>query len=388
MIDTISHNMSPNISILGIGTALPTHRIEQDEVLDKLEEALHDSPNSVRWARRIFKQCGVATRYTCEPNLIAHGSRSRYLPSEGLDDVPTTAERMEIYKRESIPLALQAAKDALLDGGIEASQITDLITVSCTGQFLPGLDAVLVKEMDLSPRVQRIPLTFQGCAAGLKAIQLARTLVEGQSNKQILIVCVELCTLHFQPSSDREALFGASFFGDGASACVVGTADKNRKGLFQLGEGHSVLLPECGEEMIWELGNYGFDLYLSTNIPKLLGRYLPSEMESFLNGQESPNLWAIHPGGRGIVDIVQQMFDLSDSQVQFSRSILHDYGNLSSATILFVLKAMREDLITCQSGSSNGVALAFGPGLTAELLKFTYLPSIILQEQVVDHVHS
>lgn len=382
------NTMLPNISILGIGTALPTYRIEQGEVLDKLEEALHDSPNSVRWARRIFKQCGVATRYTCEPNLIANGSRSRYWPSEGLDDVPTTAERMGIYKRESIPLALQAAKDALLDGEIDGSQITHLITVSCTGQFLPGLDAVLVKEMGLSPRVQRIPLTFQGCAAGLKAIQLARTLVEGESSRQILIVCVELCTLHFQPSSDREALFGASFFGDGASACIIGTAVKNSKGLFQLGDGHSVLLPECHEEMIWEVGDYGFDLYLSTNIPKLLGRYLTAEMDSLLDGEDLPNLWAIHPGGRGIVDIVQQTFELSDDQAQFSRSILHDYGNLSSATILFVLKAMRVDLLINQSDSSSGVALAFGPGLTAELLKFTYLPSTILQERISDHVHS
>ena len=384
MIDT----MSPNISILGIGTSLPIYRVEQGEVLDQLEEALQDSPNSVRWARRIFKQCGVAARYTCEPNLIAKGSTNRYLPSKGLQDVPSTAERMEIYKRESIPLAIQAAKGALLDGEIEASQITHLITVSCTGQFLPGLDAVLVKEMGLSPHVNRIPLTFQGCAAGLKAIQLARTLMEGQSSRHVLIVCVELCTLHLQPSSDREALFGASFFGDGASACVIGNANKNYKGLFQLGEGDSVLLPECSEEMIWEVGNYGFDLYLSTNIPKLLGRYLTAELDSFLDGEEAPSLWAIHPGGRGIVDVVQQMFELTDAQVQSSRSILHDYGNLSSATILFVLKAMREDLLARQVESSSGVALAFGPGLTAELLKFTYLPSTILKERVIDHVHS
>jgi predicted naringenin-chalcone synthase len=379
-------SMSPNISILGIGTALPRNRIEQGEVLDKLEEALQDSPNSVRWAKRIFKQCGVATRYTCEPNLIAKGSRSRYLPSEGMNDIPTTSERMGIYKRESVPLALQAAKDALLDAEIDGSQITHLITVSCTGQFLPGLDAVLVKEMSLSSRVNRIPLTFQGCAAGLKAIQLARTLVEGHSDRKVLIVCVELCTLHFQPSSAREALFGASFFGDGASACIIGSADRNRKGLFQLGDGHSVLLPECSEEMIWEVGDYGFDLYLSTNIPKWLGRYLGTEIQLLFDGEPMPSLWAIHPGGRGIVDVVQEMFDLSDDQVEFSRRILHNYGNLSSATILFVLKAMREELYSNNSADSSGVALAFGPGLTAELLKFTYLPSTIPQQQVLEHV--
>ncbi|MHA0856120.1 type III polyketide synthase [Paenibacillus sp. CMAA1364] len=382
------HTAQPDISIIGIGTALPNHRMEQGEVLDKLEEALQDSPNSVRWARRIFKQCGVATRYTCEPNLIGQGSTSRYLPTQGLHDVPTTAERMEIYQRESIPLALQAAKEALTDGEVDASQITHLITVSCTGQFLPGLDVVLVKEMGLSARVQRIPLTFQGCAAGLKAIQLARTLVAGQPNAQILIVCVELCTLHFQPSSDREALFGASFFGDGASACVIGIADHNKKGKFQLGEGHSVLLPDCSEEMIWEVGDYGFDLYLSTHIPKLLGQYLGKEIELLLEGKDLPDLWAIHPGGRGIVDVVQQLFQLSDEQVQYSRDILHNYGNLSSATILFVLQAMRDDLQSQQVESSSGVALAFGPGLTAELLKFTYLPSTILQYSKTDHVHA
>lgn len=282
-------------AILGIGTAIPRHQIVQAEVSLRLAEALRDYPDSVRWARRIFKQCGVETRYTCEPSLVGSTEECRYLPSSPLEEVPSTKERMEVYKRESLPLGLEAARKALIDSGTEPAAITHIITVSCTGQYLPGLDALLVRALELPSSVNRIPLQFLGCAAGLKAICLASQLVQGTPHAKVLIVCVELCTLHIQPSAKKESLFGASFFGDGASACVVGFAQPNHQGYFQLGEDCSVLLPDSSEEMVWEVGNRGFDLYLSPNIPRILGRYLPAELERFLGGQDKPELWAIHP---------------------------------------------------------------------------------------------
>lgn len=201
----------PIIAILGIGTAVPEFRIDQADTAHRLAEALRDSPDSARWAKRIFKQCGVETRYTCEPNLLESAESCRYFPRSTSQDAPSTRDRMQTYKRESVPLSLDAAHKALLDGNIKTSDITHLFTVSCTGQFLPGLDTVLANKLGLAADVNRTPLNFLGCAAGLKAISLSRQVLLGNPSAKVLIVCVELCTLHIQPSSQREALFAASF---------------------------------------------------------------------------------------------------------------------------------------------------------------------------------
>lgn len=375
------------IAILGIGTAVPEHCLEQADTSQRLAEALREHPDSMRWARRIFKQCGVETRYTCEPNLLESAAACRYFPQNTSLKVPSTAERMEVYKRSAVPLGLHAARQALQDANAEVSGITHLITVSCTGQFLPGLDTALVRHLGLVSTVNRIPLNFIGCAAGLKAVCMAGQIAAGNPAAQILIVCVELCTLHIQPSSEREALFGASFFGDGASACIVGAAGSQHGGIFQLGEQHSVLLRSGAAEMVWEVGNYGFDLYLSPDIPKQLGHLIPEQIEHLISGQQAPELWAIHPGGKGIIDAMEAMFGLTEAQASPSRTVLRKYGNMSSATILFVLDEMRRQLASRQSGTASGVSVAFGPGLTCEMIQITYLPSVALQEQRLDEAH-
>lgn len=158
--------------------------------------------------------------------------------------------------------------------------------------------------------------------------------------------------------------------------------------MFQLDNGRSVLLPDCADEMVWEVGNYGFDLYLSPNIPKLIASLIPAEVEHLLDGKPNPELWAIHPGGRGIVDSIQSLFKLTDEQTRPSRTVLRDYGNVSSATLLFVLNEMKQELKSKGSGPANGIALAFGPGLTAELIPITYLPAVISQEQLIGHVRA
>lgn len=377
----VSEHGAGRALIQGIGTALPPHRLCQDDVFAKIEASLREDPHALRWAKRIFKQCGVQVRYTCEEDFLKPADQCTYLSTDKQQAAPSTSKRMEVYRRESVPLAEKAAEEAIRDAGVEASGITHILTVSCTGQFLPGLDTVLIHRLGLSARIQRIPLTFQGCAAGLRAIQLAQQIVSASPAAVVLIVCVELCTIHLQPSGSREALFGASFFGDGASACIVSSGEVDQQRGFQLDGGHSVLLPDSADEMIWEVGDTGFDLYLSPNIPKLLRTFLQDEVDRLLGGGALPPLWAIHPGGRGIVDAVQDLFGLEDSQTEFSRNVLRDFGNLSSATLLFVLKGMRERLREQGEGERSGVALAFGPGLTAELLRFTYVPSFVTKRE-------
>ena len=360
-------------AVTGIGTSIPPYKLQQDEVFERIAESCRDDLDITRWARRIFRQCGVETRYTCEPEFLEPAGKCRYLPDRPGMPVPSTAHRMNTYERESVPLAVHAAREAMADAGIGPANVTHLITVSCTGQFLPGLDSMLVQELGLPWRVNRIPLVFQGCHAGLKAVQLARTIAESQADYKVLIVCVELCTIHFQPPTSRETLFGASFFGDGASACIVETAADGQEHVFRLGQGHAVLVPDSREEMIWRVGDRGFDLYLSPDIPKRLKSFLREEAEMLLGKRSLPSLWAIHPGGRGIIDAVREMFALEESQVSYSRNVLKNFGNLSSATILFVLKEMKSELARQEIDRADGISLAFGPGLTAELMAFTYL---------------
>ncbi|MDR6555364.1 type III polyketide synthase [Paenibacillus qinlingensis] len=371
------------IAILGIGTTVPEFRLDQADTSHRLTDALRDNPNSARWAKKIFKQCGVETRYTCEPNLLETAENCRYF-SQNNDQAPSTSDRMATYKRESVPLALQAANRALDDAQVDVSDITHLITVSCTGQFLPGLDAALTHQLGLAANVNRIPFNFLGCAAGLKAVCLSRQIASNMPTAKILVVCVELCTLHIQPSSDREALFGASFFGDGASACVVGVGNDQQQPIFQLGNDHSILLQDCADEMKWDVGNHGFDLYLSPNIPKLIGTWIPEQIEHLLAGGPRPEIWAIHPGGKGIIDTLEEVYGLSADETHPSRTVLRNFGNMSSATILFVLDHTRQELANRGAGPTSGISLAFGPGLTCEMIQITYLGIPVHDEKQLD----
>jgi predicted naringenin-chalcone synthase len=370
------HLSAATIAMLGIGTAVPRYVLDQTDTAQRLTHALSGAPDAARWAKRIFKKCGVQTRYTCEPDLLEPAENNRYFAQLSGLPVPTTADRMATYKQEAIPLALQAAKKAMTDADIGPEAVTHLLTVSCTGQFLPGLDATLVRQLGLPLSVNRIPLTFLGCAAGLKAIGMARDIVAGHPDAVALIVSVELCTIHMQSTSDREALFGASFFGDGASSCVIGRAEQRDGPVFALGEARSSLMPGTAGEMIWEVGNHGYDLYLSPRISQLIGEKIPGQLAPLMrDGDPFPGVWAIHPGGKGIIDELEAALALSPGHTRFSRDVLRDYGNMSSATILFVLKAIRDTFIREGADRTEGFCLAFGPGLSCEIVPIAYLPA-------------
>ncbi|MBO9599623.1 MAG: type III polyketide synthase [Cohnella sp.] len=358
---------------MGIGTAVPASRLDQRDTLDRLGEALGDDPERSKWATRIFAHCGVDTRYTCEPNLLEPAGQCRYVPVTRDHAVPATDERMQRYERQSVPLAMLAATRALGDSRLAPSEITHLIVASCTGMFLPGLDTAIARELDLRQDVTRIPLTFLGCAAGLTAIREASRIARTDPLAKVLVVAVELCTLHIQPTFEKENLFTAAFFGDGASAGVIGQTERPDDGQFALGSSRSVMLPDTSEAMKWTIGNYGFRLELSPRIPRIVAEDVPPVVESFWGEAPLPELWAIHPGGRAIIDAVARTFGLNEEQTEASRSVLREYGNMSSATILFVMDALRRRAAIAVDGS-EGIALAFGPGIVAELLRFSYRP--------------
>ncbi|MFC5527916.1 type III polyketide synthase [Cohnella yongneupensis] len=361
-----------HLVIMGIGTTVPSNRLHQQDALLRLKEALNDDPALSRWANRIFAHCGVNTRFTCEPNLLEPAGQCRYVPASPNTMLPTTEDRMMIYRIESVPLAKEAAKKALADSNVRPDEITHLLTVSCTGMFLPGIDAELVWELDLPADVIRIPLTFMGCAAGLSALREARRIVLSDPSARVLVVTIELCSIHIQPSFEKEHLFTAAFFGDGASSCVVGMTDSPQKGGFTMVESEAILFPGSADKMKWTIGNYGFRLQLSPQIPQLIAEFVPSAFKSFWGKDASPELWAIHPGGRAIIDTLETAFSLTGLQTEASRSVLRDYGNMSSATILFVLEELRKQQVRTKNDAATGIALAFGPGVTAEFMRFTY----------------
>ncbi len=341
-----------------------------------------DRPAVQRMIRSLYAYSGIEKRHGCAPEYLLPPDESRFAPGLNINQTPTTAERMQAYRRESVPLAERAARRALeaasgigdADLAAQSAAITHLIVVSCTGFFAPGLDFELVRRLNLAPSVQRTVIGFMGCSAAFNGLRAAGQIVAGDPSARVLVVSVELCSLHIQAGDRRDDLVSAALFADGAAAAIVAMPQATDEDYYQLDRFQTGMKPATEDEMVWEIGNHGFTLRLSPKIPDHLGDIAPAELAQVMGGA-TPEFWAIHPGGRAIVDKLQEIFSLSDESVAPSRKVLADYGNLSSATILFVLAEQRRQLMANPQGSETGVAMAFGPGLTIEMARLTYMPS-------------
>jgi len=373
----------PQVALLAIGTAVPSHKFQQAALGRWMAESLVMQPALSRWIRRLYELSGIETRYSCLPDPAAPPNMSRFAPGHPLADVPTTSERMAIYQREATAMGTAAAYQALAEYGEGtrvaevADTVTHLIVVSCTGFFAPGLDQAIACQLNLRPTVERTLIGFMGCAAAFNALRLASQIVSSRSSARVLIVCVETCSLHIQPGHDRINLVVASLFADGAAACLVGAPPSTRRDLFTLDSFYSEVAPDTEQEMVWQIGDYGFTLHLSPDIPRRLGAIAPRALAALLADRPAPRFWAIHPGGRAIVDRLTELFDLAPEQAEPSLAVLRHYGNMSSPTILFVLHELRERLRCDQTGDTvAGVAMAFGPGLVVEMAHLTYVPRL------------
>jgi predicted naringenin-chalcone synthase len=239
------------------------------------------------------------------------------------------------------------------------------VTVSCTGLFAPGPDYRLVRDLGLSPTVERCHLGFIGCAAALPALRIATALAATRPDAVVLVVCTELCSLHVRASDDPQQIVAASVFADGAAAAIV-TADPavGRPGGLELHRFGSALTDEGETDMVWTIGDHGFEMVLSAEVPRIIGREIQGAVARFLGDDGAPDVWAVHPGGRSVLDRVETGLELAPDALAASRGVLRDFGNMSSATILFILAALLDD---ADIGDGVRVAgLAFGPGLTVE----------------------
>lgn len=336
--------------ITAIGTAVPGGAIEQHYLAWAQAQIGGDRRRAV--FARMAARSGINHRYS-----VLDGS-------EGLPDAagfysaaafPTTARRMAIYARRAPALALAAA-ESLPD----LSGITHVVTASCTGFMAPGLDQVLADALGLGPRVERLNIGFMGCYAGITALRTARHIVRSQPEARVLVVAVELCTLHLQATGDVEELLAMRQFADGAAAALV---CGQGPGLV-LGDPLSLSLPDSADLITWTVGDTGFAMHLAGAVPGRLAAALHGGALADLPGRVQPQAWAVHPGGRSILDAVERGLDLAPGALDASRGVLSRYGNMSSASVIFVLR----DLLAQRPAS--GLALAFGPGLAMEGLHF------------------
>lgn len=368
-------------AILALGTAVPPHKVNQAHLCEWLAEALREQPALARWLRSLYRFSGIETRFSVLPDASLPVDASRFVPTRPPAEAPTTAERMAIYEREAPLIGTAAARCALAELGdpaAVAATITHLVTVSCTGFFAPGLDLVIAGALGLRPDVKRTLVGFQGCSAAFNGMRLAADIVRGQPEARVLVVCAELCSIHAQPALDRVNLTVTSLFADGAAACVIGADAEGHHERFELDSFSTTFAPDTTDAMSWRIGDHGFRMTLSPQVPRMIGQVAPAALDTLLDGRSRPRSWAIHPGGPSIVDQVVTSLELSEQQAAPSREVLRRHGNMSSPTILFVLHELRRRLREARLPSPEAVvAMAFGPGLVAELAHMSFVPERI-----------
>ena len=350
--------------VLGIGTALPATLLRQEQVADMLAS----QPGMDRRARRLvtaaFAGADIRTRYTVLPELGGeHGGL--HILEDGLLLSPSTGRRNDEFRRSAPPLFAAASRDALAAAGVPAEAVTHVVTVSCTGLMAPGPDYALVRDLGLPVTVQRDHVGFVGCAAALPALRLAARITAAEPDAVVLVATAELCSLHVRSSPDPEQIVAASLFADGAAAAVVSADPSRVPGRHYELDGFATRLSESGErDMRWTVGDEGFEMTLTPAVPRIIGDEVAAVVDEVFGGTGAVDAWAVHPGGRAILDRVESALAVGTTALETSRRVLRDHGNMSSATVLFVLATMLADPDR-PDGQRVG-ALAFGPGLTVE----------------------
>ncbi len=359
--------------IISIGTAVPEFAVQQDTILEFMQDA-YQEPVTSRKLNMLFQNSGIETRYSVLPDFLNNGHQVLYPDNK---EKLFIEERIDIYKQKSIPLALNAIRICFRNIGTSPKdlKITHLITVTCTGIHSPGLDSILIEELNLSPDIFHTSLNFLGCNAAFPALKIADAIVKSDNKAKVLIVCVELCTLHFQPKNNSDNLLSNTIFGDGAAALLLVSEDSaisdSYSGL-RLNNFFSTTLSHGKDLMGWNLTTINFEMILNSGIPGFLGKELEQLKEKILSkfkiSLDEIQHWAIHPGGKKILDVVRQQLNLESYQIEPSYKVLKQYGNMSSPSVLFVLVEILKNI----NYGDTVFSMGFGPGISIEAALMTY----------------
>jgi predicted naringenin-chalcone synthase len=354
--------------IISIGTASPKHSTSQLEILDFMEQAYSDRTD-FRKLRVLANQSGIEKRYSVLPDFGMDLKPAFFRHQETQPDVEN---RMGIYKDNALGLALESISNSLEPSGTAIDDITHLITVTCTGLHAPGLSAEVIRELGLREDISHTAVNFMGCNAAFYALKIADLIVSNDANAKVLIIAVELCTLHFQPKGNTDNLLSNTLFSDGAATVLV-MSDKAPIPGLTINGFYSLLLHDGWDLMGWDVNPLSFEMILNSQVPVFIGkevnRIFDRAAAHYSITQDEISHWAIHPGGKKILDEISQNLGLDKEFLKNSYGVLRDYGNMSSPTILFVLKRFLE------SPGSRGEKLfsvGFGPGLSIETSLLSY----------------
>jgi predicted naringenin-chalcone synthase len=357
------------VFIHDIQTLLPQYSAEQSEIAKRLGDWSED-PTTARLIRHVLQKAGIDRRHSVLPDFTESSCPEIFVRGEdGRTVEPGTEARNRCFVRHAGRMAVEIG-ERLLNGsaGFAASDITHVITVSCTGFVNPGADYRLVTELKLSPKVERYNLGFMGCYAALPALRLADQCCRANPEAVVLVVCVELCSLHMQVNSTPDSILANALFSDGAAGVLVSARPPSAvDSVLALDGFGSAIAVEGAGEMAWEIGDRGFNLVLSSYVPDVIAanvnRIVDDLLSSYGAEQGEIPFWAVHPGGKAILDKVEKSLGLRPPQLAASRDVLRNCGNMSSVTVLFVM----ERILRAHVGESTRVvAMAFGPGLTVE----------------------
>jgi predicted naringenin-chalcone synthase len=331
-----------------------------------------DDPRTKRLIHAIYNRSGIDKRHTATSDFVEGREAQLFKADEqGRPISPSTGARNKIYAEASRSLAVELARDTIANAtGFDKSDITHIVFASCTGFANPGPDFHIIRELGLNEGIERYTLGFMGCYAAFPALRMAAQFCEANPKAVVLVMCLELCSLHMQINNDPNCILANSLFADGAAAAIV-SAREPEGPAYRMEGFTSALLPSGERDMAWEIGDEGFNIVLSSYVPDIIGTNIAALLGGIVEakGIEIDDIreWAVHPGGRSILDKVETSLALPGNALTNSRAVLRNYGNMSSATILFVLKEFLDNADTERALTG---ALAFGPGLTVETALF------------------
>lgn len=352
-----------------IATLAAPFSYQQDTIRERMMGWTSDERHR-RLLSALYRRSGIETRYSVLETFFETGGNGLFQPNDkGYPGNPGTAERNARYAKASREMSEVVGRRALEGSGHKASDITHVIYVTCTGFVNPGPELHLVEALGLNPGVERYTLGFMGCYAAFPALRMAAQFCAAREDAVVLVVCLELCTLHLQLEDKPDVMLANSLFADGAAAAIISARTPTEETpAYRLDGFTSELVPSGAAHMAWDIGNHGFEIKLSSYVPEILGAEMQTLMTRVLGkhdrSPEEISEWAVHPGGRAILDKVEQELALPETALASSRRVLKNHGNMSSATVLFVLK----DLLDMRAPTTGPTcAMAFGPGLTVEV---------------------
>jgi predicted naringenin-chalcone synthase len=361
--------------IISIATGVPAYKHRQEDIFNFADTVYSTNETDSRKLKFLYRHSGIDTRYSVLPDYSTSAEdRQFYSKSNNLEPFPDLEKRMQWFACNATKLSVKTILDCI-EGKIEVAGITHLITVSCTGMSAPGMDLEIMEALNLSPNIFRTSVNFMGCYAAIHALKIADALCNNDTTANVIIVCTELCTLHFQKENSIDNITSTLLFADGCAAVLIQHNTAAAKGLV-LKNFFSDVAFKGKKDMSWQLSSHGFLMTLTGYVPDLVKEDFDGLLNKALKNaniqKESISHWCIHPGGKKILEAIQQSTGLKEEHLQYSYDVLKAYGNMSSPTVLFVLHKILQELEINEDKEAAVFGVAFGPGLTMETFIATY----------------